>query len=418
MNIRRYVVLAAVLAALCIAQAPARPRPAPLILDHPVQDKNFLLLSLIQREPAVRKAMEADPALGELARAKRDGLKRAADTCADDAACLNAAFRFSDAETSAAADALRKLAAAAPAVRAFADGTLKESGAYVLYAASPGPETLVHAWLDAAKGINRLIAVYGEGVKGRYPEIDAAAFDVKAPSYRQMMRTATGLLQEKSASMNLFFEPSLRYGLYLLQLSRRDEAGRHEPMEQKDNREAWLHIRSIRWADYPYTAIVVPGAGSDRTTWNLSPSGRLRCEIAARRYHEKKAPLILVSGGYVHPNQTPYAEAMEMKRVLLSEFSVPEEAILVDPHARHTTTNLRNAARILYRYGVPFDRKAVISTDNSQSSYIESAVFTKRCANELGYQPHKLSTRISPFDLEFFPLIESLQIDATDPLDP
>jgi hypothetical protein len=410
--------LVAVITALCFAQTGVRPRTTPLVLDHPVQDKNFLLLSLLQRDSEVRRAIDADAALHQLAGAKRDAMKRAAETCADDAGCLNAAFRLSDEEISAAGDALRKLAASVTAVRNLADGALKESGAYVLYAAEPGPEALAHAWRDAAKGINRLIGVYGEGVKGRYAEIDAAAFDVKSPTYRQMMRTVAGVLQEKAATMPLFFDPSLQYSLYLMQLSHRDEAGRHEPMEQKDNREAYLHIRSIRWADYPYTAIVVPGAGSDRTTWNLSPSGHLRCEIAARRYHEKKAPLILVSGGYVHPNQTPYAEAIEMKRVLMAEFSVPEEAILVDPHARHTTTNLRNAARILYRYGVPLERKGLISTDYSQSSYIESPVFTKRCADELGFQPHRLLTRTSPFDLEFFPLIESLQIDPTDPLDP
>jgi hypothetical protein len=216
----------------------------------------------------------------------------------------------------------------------------------------------------------------------------------------------------------LFFQPSLEYALYLLEINKRDEAGRHEPMESKDNRAAYQHIRSIQWANYPYTVIVVPGAGSDRITWNLSPSGRLRSEIAARRYREKKAPLILVSGGYVHPSQTPYAEAIEMKRTLMTEFGIPEEAILVDPHARHTTTNLRNAARIMYRYGVPFDRKALIATDNSQSTYIEGATFSKRCADELGYQPQRLLGRTSPFDLEFLPLIESLQIDPTDPLDP
>src|SRR5262249_26233788 len=131
-----------------------------------------------------------------------------------------------------------------------------------------------------------------------------------------------------------------------------------------------------------------------------------------------KAPFILVSGGYVHPNQTPFAEAIEMKRVLIQDFGVPAEAILVDPHARHTTTNLRNAARILYRYGVPFERKALIATDVDQSAYIEGQVFAKRCVDELGYAPTRLLARISGFDLEFVPSIESLQIDPADPLDP
>jgi hypothetical protein len=144
----------------------------------------------------------------------------------------------------------------------------------------------------------------------------------------------------------------------------------------------------------------------------------LRDEIAARRFRDGKAPFILTSGGHVHPSQTEYSEAIEMKRDLMERFHIPAEAIVVDPHARHTTTNMRNAARLLYRYGFPFERKALVTTDLSQSQYIENPDFAKRCASELGYMPFRLLGRTSPFDLEFLPLIESLQIDPQDPLDP
>jgi hypothetical protein len=120
----------------------------------------------------------------------------------------------------------------------------------------------------------------------------------------------------------------------------------------------------------------------------------------------------------VHPNQTEFCEAIEMKRDLMTRFGIPAEAILVDPHARHTTTNMRNAARLMYRYGVPFDRKALVTTDLSQSQYIESDEFRGRCVKELGYSPYKSIRRTSPFDLEFLPLIDSLHIDSQDPLDP
>src|SRR5207244_1867209 len=115
-----------------------------------------------------------------------------------------------------------------------------------------------------------------------------------------------------------------------------------------------------------------------------------------------------------HPNQTPFAEAIEMKKALIAE-GVPADAVLIDPQARHTTTNLRNAARLMFRYVVPFERKALITTDTSQSATIESEAFAKRNAAELGYQPVKVLGRVSPFDLEFLSLIDSLQIDPTDP---
>jgi hypothetical protein len=125
-----------------------------------------------------------------------------------------------------------------------------------------------------------------------------------------------------------------------------------------------------------------------------------------------------VSGGYVHPNQTLFNEAIEMKRSLVRDFGVPAEAILIDPHARHTTTNLRNAARLAFRYGLPGERPMLITSDQSQSAYITGAVFRDRCLKELGYQPGTLGKRLSKFDVEFTPAIDALHADARDPLDP
>jgi hypothetical protein len=107
-----------------------------------------------------------------------------------------------------------------------------------------------------------------------------------------------------------------------------------------------------------------------------------------------------------------------MKKSLIADFGIPADAILIDPHARHTTTNIRNAVREIYRYGMPFDKKALITTDPGQSESIESPAFAKRCLNELGYEPQKLGQRISKFDLEFLPVIDALQMDPADPLDP
>jgi len=201
-------------------------------------------------------------------------------------------------------------------------------------------------------------------------------------------------------------------------MNHRDEAGRFEPMQLGENRAALEQIRHTDFSKFTYSVIVVPGAGSDRITMAFSPIGRARVQLAAKRYKEGRAPFILVSGGFVHPNQTPHCEAIEMKRTLMQEFGLPENAILIDPHARHTTTNLRNAARLIFRYGIPFSQKALITTDLLQSAYIESSVFNDRCRKELGYLPHKLAGRTSRFDLEFLPVIDSLEEDPTEPLDP
>jgi hypothetical protein len=393
MNRRRALLLVALLP---LALRAAEPLRAPLPLHAPVQDKNFYVLSLLQ-EPLPR-----------VLAAKREALHKAATECEKEAECFAAAMRWSDSEMTEVAAALRPTEELMRALR--------RSGAYVRFASKPDDELLAAAWLDAARGINNIIDVYGVAKPPRYPAIDAVSYDVKSEGYLHLLHTVAAALDEQS--FDRFFQPSLRFALQLLAINHRDEAGRHEPMESKDNAPAVRRIPAIAWKKFPYSAIVVPGAGSDRITWSLSAASRLRAEIAARRFKEGKAPLIIVSGGYVHPNQTPYSEAIEMKKALVGELGVPAGAVIVDPHARHTTTNLRNAARLMYRYGIPFGAKALITTDSFQSTYIEGEAFAKRCDQELGYQPVTVLRRVSAFDLEFTPRLDSLQIDSMDPLDP
>ena len=50
-----------------------------------------------------------------------------------------------------------------------------------------------------------------------------------------------------------------------------------------------------------------------------------------------KPHFLCVSGGFVHPIRTRFSEAIEMKHDLMTRFGIPANAIIVDPHARHTT---------------------------------------------------------------------------------
>jgi hypothetical protein len=164
--------------------------------------------------------------------------------------------------------------------------------------------------------------------------------------------------------------------------------------------------------------VVVPGAGPGDRDTPLSPSGRKRTQLAAEAYHAGEAPFILVSGGYVHPSQTRFSEALEMKKALLQDYNVPGSAILVDPHARHTTTNMRNAVREMFRYGVPMNKPALVISDAAQIGYIAAQSLADRCLKELGYVPYRIVSRPSDTSLVFLPLIESLEQDPMEPLDP
>jgi len=394
------------------------PLRAPVRLQAPVQDKNFYLLSMLERTPDARDAVKAEPALARIAAERLTALDKAAKTCNLDLSCYAAAFAWSGEQANEAGHALAALYRTAPAVRRLVDGPLRESGMYVRYQSLGGDQLIDHAWADCIHGINRVVDVYGLGKAPRYPAIDSITYDVKTDAWRHIVQNLAATLESDRANLTLFSSPSMRFALELLWLNHRDEAGRYEPMETGENAPAVRRIKSVDWAKYPYSVIVVPGAGNDLPGFRLSPEGKLRDEIAAKRFREGKAPFLLVSGGFVHPLQTEFAEAIEMKRDLMTRFGIPADAILIDPHARHTTTNMRNAARLMYRYGMPFDKKALVTTDLGQSQSIESPAFEKRCMDELGYAPQKILGRTSPFDLEFRPVLDSLQADPQDPLDP
>jgi hypothetical protein len=241
---------------------------------------------------------------------------------------------------------------------------------------------------------------------------------MKSAAFQTQLAAAMKAATEEPRAPALFFTPSLQAAIRLLAVNHRDEAARHEPMETGVNREAVVAIAATHWPGFPYTVIVVPGAGGSDTDTPLSPAGRKRCMLAAEAFRNGKAPFVLVSGGYVHPMQTRFAEAVEMKRALITDYHIPASAILIDPHARHTTTNMRNAAREIFRYGIPFDRPALMVSDAGQTRYIAAPGFAERCLRELGYVPYKIVKQESETSLSFLPLRESLAQDPIDPLDP
>jgi uncharacterized SAM-binding protein YcdF (DUF218 family) len=288
----------------------------------------------------------------------------------------------------------------------------------VLYQNQSGDALLVNAWEVCARGLNDIVSVYGQGAAPRYPKIDSISFDVSSLDFQQRVASIATQTSVETSTPELYFEPSLHAALELLALNHRDEAARMEPMEAGVNAAAVRAVASIQWEKYPYSVIVVPGAGPSDPNVALSDAGRRRTALAAEAYQAGKAPFILVSGGYVHPSQTRFAEAIEMKKALLKDYNVPEAAILVDPHARHTTTNMRNAAREIYRYNMPMNKPALVVSDAAQTGYIASQLFADRCLKELGYLPYQIINRPSETSLVFLPMADSLQQDPMDPLDP
>lgn len=460
---------------------PDQPSKQPLKMALPLQDKNYYLLSLLERTPAAREAIKHDETFAAMTKERWSKISSA--HCNNELDCVTGSFRWSDDQIWQGAQALTTLYRKSKAIQSLAEHELRSSGMYLLYLErcdtvfpkfcgpeqvmercekelrkkswgeevlnQPAARMLACAWNDSIRGINRAIDIYGTGKPPeRHADIDSLMQDARSDEWRYAVQNLANVLDEKHAAaadsgeqndlrgrgLDLPFSPSLRFAVELMEMNQRDEAGRHEPMESEAaghadaetptigvNAAAIAHIREMKlddWKKFKYSVIVVPGRGPDVQGVRLSPLGRVRDELAARHFLDHEAPFILVSGGYVHPNQTKFCEAIEMKRDLMKRFNIPENAIIVDPHARHTTTNMRNAARLIYRYDIPFDKKALVTTDPMQSADIESAPFAERCLHELRLMPFRIAGRISPFDLEFYPLITSLQSDPTDLLDP
>jgi hypothetical protein len=158
---------------------------------------------------------------------------------------------------------------------------------------------------------------------------------------------------------------------------------------------------------------IVPGF-CPRFGWRsgLHPKAidRLRC--AADDLAGGVAGTIIVSGGAVH---SPDNEAFLMRQWLV-DHGVDAGRILVEPCARHTTTNLRNGGRIVLASGA--EEAVIVTSDGEwmpggghrwrfaeQAYYLGwpwRSSFHARCLVELGYRVGELEW-MSPMHIRFVP---------------
>lgn len=384
-----------------------------------LEARNAYLLVLLESNPAVRKALAGVPTLQDLHQRLTQTREAVWAICgeANAKSCPVERLMLSGAEIANVGNTLATLAKPGGPLRQLVENDMRPSGLFQKFTARDDSELMQAAWIETANGINRLYRTYALAEKSRYPKIDAMAYTPADPHFREMLASALDA-EIDGASTELFFTPWSEMGFDLLIVNQRTEAARYEPLEVGANAAAFAMARTIAWNDWKYSAIVVPGSGLSRGETGLSPVGAFRVRIAVQRWRQKLAPFLIVSGGHVHPDRTPYSEAVEMKRELITRYHVPEDAIVIDPYARHTTTNLRNAIRLVFRLRAPIDKPVLVATTRVQSTYIQSRDFADRCTTELGYEPVVNWKRLSPLDLVGSASIISLHVDMQDPLDP
>jgi hypothetical protein len=408
------VSLAAGFAGPALAQSPAYRF---VHSDDPVLDANAYLISLIAADPAARAAVAADPGVQGVGRRLAETRAALLKTCRLGPACPVDQLMLSDSEIDIVGVGLSRLALPGQPLARLVRDQMRPAGRFQKYAGLADAGMIGSAWAETARGVNRLFRVYADGDKPRYPAIDSMSYAPADPHLRQIEREALEASTDPTPAATPL-TPWSRLAFDLLIANQRDEAGRYEPLEAGENAKAFARARKLNWKAMPYTAIVVPGMGTEDGETHVSPVGAFRDRLAVERWREGKAPFLLVSGGHVHPNKTAFAEAIEMKRDLMDHYGVPADAIVVDPYARHTTTNLRNAVRLLFRMGAPMGQPVLIATSQDQSFSIEAPSFAARNKAELGYEPMTGYRRLSPFDVSAIPNLTSLHADPSDPLDP
>lgn len=329
------------------------------------------------------------------------------------AACFSQRLQFTNEEITKVGDELIKLAGNKAWKKIVKD--LRAKNVYQLFAAQADTGFLRKCWNADAKGINNILATYIEGRKPIYPKIDAISFQPDDTAFKSKVAAAVSRrLAEKAPG---FFELPLSVAIDALLLNKRVEAANYQPLISQYNSAPERHTSKIKWEKYRYSAILIPGLGPEQPDIKLDPNGAKRCDSAVIRWRAGLAPFLLVSGGNVHPNQTPYNEAVEMKKYLVEMYSIPEEAIIIDPHARHTTTNLRNTNRIIKWLGIPFNKPVMIVTDAAQNKYINGTM-KERVVKELGYLPFDSIKMLSSTESEYLPSLNSMHVNSLDPLDP
>ena len=386
------------------------PKGDPAIL----RSKLFFLPVQLDAYAGTQSALANDAMLQQLGRSYRERVLRARREC-NSMACYAEALRLREEEILRAGDRL--------VAHYLREDNMKEVMQAVRAAGYYSKDTVVadtallrFAWEQTAAGMNYIFDTYLAGRRPRYAIIDSISFNVSDPAFRSLTEKMLDRQLKKQAASMPYHALPLALALETLFINGRDEAARYEPLTGGQNAAAYAAVASTGWEKYPYTALLVPGFGPDSPGIRIDHRAVARCKMAAERFNRKMAPFIIVSGGHVYPHRTPYSEAVEMKRYLMHELHIPGSAIIIEPHARHTTTNMRNAGRLLYRFNMPVNKPALVVTDTAQINMIRNLGL--RCMRELGTVPYRGVKILNQHEAEFYPVKHCFYINVQDVSDP
>lgn len=378
-----------------------------------VMSKNCYFSFMLDRNPQMRALINEDKQLSQIATGQRQLL---AETPYGELRAKD--LMLSDETIEMVGNKLQNLYDHDKSFHSFVDDSICATGCYIMISGK-GNDVVKRIWSHDAKAINHAIDVYGNGAKPNYPLIDSVSFDVRSSRFLQHVLPLVANSSLMAIGQDpIFATAPMQFAKLLLAANNRLQAADFEPMASGVNRAAYQAVAKTQWKQYPYSAIVVLGVGPETPTEPVTAESLMRAEYAAQCWKAGMVPYIIVSGGKAHPHGTPYCEAQEMKRYLVDVCRVPESVVIMEPHARHTTTNLRNAGRIMIRQGFPLDKPALVTGSKSHIDYVVGEGFSKRFNKELGFLPVNITKRKNVLLAEFTVNESCLQLDDDEPMDP
>lgn len=379
-------------------------------------ERIFFMFAKEKENPGLEKMFTKNSFFQDFYSRKRQRISSAIDNC-EQMKCLVNELMISNDEQEGIINSVSQLYHENDkALQHFIRNQIRPAHAYSFFENYTDSALFVEAWKNEIKGYNYIIKAYllNEGMI--YPKIDSSAFDVHSTKYRNDVIQVA----EKAFSFHkpdFFFAPFINMSLSVLNINGRDEAARLYPLDNI-NKKAYDRIPEIDWSQYPYSGILIFGEGPTKQGVRISEGSKMRSKMGVSLFKEGKAPFLIVSGGYVHPFKTKFNEAEGMKQFLIDSLHIPEDAIIMEPHARHTTTNIRNTNRIFLSNFIPRNKPILGVTVKSHIDFIASQRIVNVFKRDLGFVTFAGLDRLSDTTVSFYPTMSSFQINPLDPLDP
>jgi hypothetical protein len=431
--------LAFSVAAGCVSPALTVPREADRVIPaspndgaQQIWEMNFGLLASLESDPVLRKIVASDNTLAAINQAIVARLLTADDACRKTQelraetpaatiapACNISGLRWTSDEMVRARAAAGQLFDTYPQVAAFTKERLRQSGEFSRYASRSDRDLFLAAWDDAHTGIDRITRVYGLGEAPYFADIDSAIYPVADRYFQALVAGTVVDIALTERADGLVWSVPRRLSMGLMVIHRRDDAPRQAALAAIENAPALARAAGLDWTEWTHSVILVPGHSPEIAYEPLNPNAKLRIRRGVELYRAGKAPFLVVSGGTLRPIGTETNEALAMKQYLMAAWNIPEDAIIIDPVARHTTTNIRNTARIMFDLAkLSRDMPETAMIAGNSVPYIASERFAARCRKELGYLPFSVVSRPDSEILIFRAEPMAEHRDATDPMDP